>query len=58
LPPDRTVNVVDQFGNSSAASIPIALAWAMEAGRIHRGNIILLTAVGAGLLSAGAVIRW
>jgi 3-oxoacyl-[acyl-carrier-protein] synthase III len=58
LPPERTVNVVDRFGNSSAASIPIALAHALEAGQIRQGNIILFTAVGAGLVKAGAVIRW
>jgi len=58
LSPERTVNVVGEFGNSSAASIPIALAHALEAGRIRQGNIILFTAVGAGLVTAGAVLKW
>jgi 3-oxoacyl-[acyl-carrier-protein] synthase-3 len=52
------VNVVPQFGNSSAATIPIALAHAVESGQIRDGHILLLTAVGAGMLTAGAVLRW
>jgi len=58
LSPERTVNVVAEFGNSSAASIPIALAHALEAGKIRRGNIILFTAVGAGLVTAGVALKW
>ena len=58
IPPERTINVVGQYGNSSAASIPIALAHALDAGQIDRGNVILFTAVGAGLVKAGAVISW
>jgi 3-oxoacyl-[acyl-carrier-protein] synthase III len=56
--PERTVNVVAQYGNSSAATIPIALTHVLDAGQIRPGNIILFTAVGAGLISAGAVVRW
>jgi 3-oxoacyl-[acyl-carrier-protein] synthase III len=55
---ERTVNVVGKYGNSSAATIPIALAHAVEAGQVQSGNILLFTAVGAGMVSAGAVIRW
>jgi 3-oxoacyl-[acyl-carrier-protein] synthase III len=58
VPPERTVNVVAQYGNSSSATIPIALTHALDAGQIRPGNIILFTAVGAGLISAGAVVRW
>jgi 3-oxoacyl-[acyl-carrier-protein] synthase-3 len=58
ISPDRTVNVVAECGNSSAATIPIALAHAIEAGRLRRGQILLLTAAGAGMLSAGVVLRW
>lgn len=58
IPAERTINVVDRYGNSSAATIPIALAHALEAGQIRPGNVILFTAVGAGLISAGAVVRW
>jgi 3-oxoacyl-[acyl-carrier-protein] synthase-3 len=58
IPPERTINVVGQYGNSSAATIPIALAHALDAGQIRQGNVILFTAVGAGLVSAGAIVRW
>jgi 3-oxoacyl-[acyl-carrier-protein] synthase-3 len=58
IPPQRTVSVVDRYGNSSAATIPIALAHAVDAGTLRRGNVLLLTAAGAGLISAGAVVRW
>jgi len=58
VPPERTISVVGEYGNSSAASIPIALTHALEAGKVQHGNVILFTAVGAGLVSAGALIRW
>lgn len=58
IPHDRTISVIDQYGNSSAATIPIALTHGVETGRLQPGNIVLMTAVGAGLLSAGLVLRW
>jgi 3-oxoacyl-[acyl-carrier-protein] synthase-3 len=56
IPPERTVNVVARYGNSSAATIPIAIAEASD--RVKAGQKILLTAAGAGLVTAGAVFRW
>jgi 3-oxoacyl-[acyl-carrier-protein] synthase III len=58
IPPERTVDVIDRYGNSSAATIPVALDHAARSGRLVRGEIVLLTAFGAGLVSAGAVVRW
>jgi 3-oxoacyl-[acyl-carrier-protein] synthase-3 len=58
LPPERTVTVLDRFGNASAAAIPTAWAAAVRDGRLRRGDRLLLTAAGAGLLSAGAVLVW
>lgn len=55
---DRTVSVVETVGNSSAASIPLAFALAVGDGRILAGQLVLLTAVGAGMTEGGAVIRW
>ena len=55
---ERTINVVADYGNSSAATIPIAMADAEEKGLLKSGNKILLTAAGAGLITAGAVLRW
>lgn len=57
IPPERTINVVAKYGNSSAATIPIALSDGIESGRIQRGNILLFTAAGAGMVSAGLVLR-
>jgi len=58
IPPERTINVVSQYGNSSAATIPIAIADALAQGHLKHGDKILFTAAGAGLITAGAVVRW
>ncbi len=49
---------LDRFGNTSAASIPLALDQAVREGRIQKGSVVLLAAFGAGLTWASAVIRW
>jgi len=58
IPTERTINVVSQYGNSSAATIPIALAEALTRGQLKEGDRVLFTAAGAGLITAGAVLRW
>ncbi len=58
LPMDRFFVNVDRYGNTSAASIPIALDEARRSGRIMAGDITLLVAFGAGLTYASALIRW
>lgn len=58
LPLERFVVNVDRYGNTSAASIPIALDEARRAGRIKPGDLTLLVAFGAGLTYASALIRW
>ena len=58
IPAERTVDVIARYGNSSAATIPIALADAVRKGDIQRGDRILMTAAGAGIVSAGVVLRW
>lgn len=58
IPPERTIIVLDRYANSSAASIPIALAEAVSDGRIRRGDKLLLTAAGAGMIYAAAVLIW
>jgi 3-oxoacyl-[acyl-carrier-protein] synthase-3 len=58
LPMDRFVVNVDRYGNTSAASIPIALDEARRAGRIKPGDLTLLVAFGAGLTYGSALIRW
>ena len=57
IPSERTINVVAQYGNSSAATIPITLASENSRGVLEKGQTVLLTAAGAGLITAGAVLR-
>jgi 3-oxoacyl-[acyl-carrier-protein] synthase-3 len=49
---------VDRYGNTSAASVPLALTEAVEAGRLAEGDIVLLGGIGAGLTWASVVVRW
>jgi 3-oxoacyl-[acyl-carrier-protein] synthase-3 len=58
LPVERFFVNVDRYGNTSAASIPIALDEARRAGRIKDGDLTLLVAFGAGLTYGSALIRW
>ena len=58
LPMERFYVNVDRYGNSSAASIPLALDEARRTGRIQRGDLTLLVAFGAGLTYGSALIRW
>ncbi|HEX9683559.1 MAG TPA: beta-ketoacyl-ACP synthase III [Acidimicrobiales bacterium] len=55
---ERTVTSVASTGNTSAASIPLALSAARDDGRLVAGGLVLLTAVGAGLSWASTVVRW
>ncbi|MBM3468260.1 MAG: ketoacyl-ACP synthase III [Alphaproteobacteria bacterium] len=58
LPTERVVVTVDQHANTSAASIPLALAAAETDGRIKAGQLVVLEAMGAGFTWGSAVIRW
>ena len=58
IPPERTMVNIDRYGNTSAASIPIALAEAADSGRLHDGDLVLLSGFGAGMTWASAVVRW
>jgi len=57
LPPGRVVVTVDQHANTSAASIPLALAQAWGDGRIKRGDLVLMEALGGGLTWGSALVR-
>ena len=54
----KVVLTVDRHANTSAASIPLALAEAVDDGRIRAGNLVLLEAMGGGLTWGAAVVRW
>jgi 3-oxoacyl-[acyl-carrier-protein] synthase-3 len=58
MPAERVVVTVDRHANTSAASIPLALAEAVNDGRIARGQLILLEALGGGLTWGSALIRF
>jgi len=55
---DRVVVTVDRHGNTSAASIPLALSEAHRDGRIRRGQLVLIEAMGGGFTWGSALIRW
>jgi 3-oxoacyl-[acyl-carrier-protein] synthase III len=55
---DRTIVNIDRYGNTSAASIPLALAEAADDGRLRDGDLVLMSGFGAGMTWASALIRW
>jgi 3-oxoacyl-[acyl-carrier-protein] synthase-3 len=55
---DRTLNILATTGNTSAASIPMALAEAADEGRLRPGDLVLMTGFGAGMSWASAVLEW
>jgi len=58
LPSERNHVSVDRHGNTSAASIPLALADARDQGRLHDGDTVLLAAFGAGLTWGAGLLTW
>jgi 3-oxoacyl-[acyl-carrier-protein] synthase-3 len=55
---ERAALVLDKTGNTSSASIPLALVDAIEHDRVHNGDVVLLVGFGAGMTAASAVLRW
>lgn len=55
---DQVYNNIQKFGNTTAASVPIALCEAWEQGRVKEGDLVCLAAFGSGFTWAGALIRW
>jgi 3-oxoacyl-[acyl-carrier-protein] synthase-3 len=58
IAPEKVVTTVDLHGNTSAASIPLALDVAVKDGRIKRGDLVLLEAMGGGFTWGAALVRW
>jgi len=58
LPDDRVYNNIQRYGNTTAASIPIALHECLEEGRLSEGDLLCLTAFGSGFTWGSALIRW
>ncbi|HMJ79511.1 MAG TPA: 3-oxoacyl-[acyl-carrier-protein] synthase III C-terminal domain-containing protein, partial [Candidatus Dormibacteraeota bacterium] len=55
---ERVYINVDRYGNTSAASVPIALAEAVDAGRVKPGDVVVFVAFGSGYTSGACVVRW
>ncbi|MBW3556822.1 MAG: ketoacyl-ACP synthase III [Actinobacteria bacterium] len=58
IPPEKTAVNIDRYGNTSAASIPLALAEAAAEGRLEEGDLVLVSGFGAGMTWASLVLRW
>ena len=58
IPLEKTVTTVDRHGNTSAASIPLALSVAVADGRIKQGDLVLLEAMGGGFTWGSVLLRW
>ena len=58
LPMDLVYSNIERFGNTSAASVPIALSEAVAAGRLKKGKLAVMPAFGAGLAWGHIVLRW
>jgi 3-oxoacyl-[acyl-carrier-protein] synthase-3 len=58
IAPERSLVNIDRYGNTSAASIPVALAEAADDGRIRDGDLVLLSGFGAGMTWASTILRW
>jgi 3-oxoacyl-[acyl-carrier-protein] synthase-3 len=58
IPMEKVIINLDQYGNTSAASIPIALSEAVASGRVKKGDIIACSGFGAGLSWGSVIMRW
>lgn len=58
IPMEKAATVLAHTGNTSSASIPLALGDALDAGRVKQGDLVLLVGFGAGMTAASAVLRW
>ncbi len=58
IPMERAATVLHRTGNTSSASIPLALADALDAGRVRQGDLVLLVGFGAGMTAASAILQW
>ena len=58
IPDSKLLINIDRYGNTTAGTIPLGLRDAIEQGRLHRGDLVLLMAVGAGYTTGGILLRW
>jgi 3-oxoacyl-[acyl-carrier-protein] synthase-3 len=58
LPPEKVFVNVQKYGNTSAASIPIAINEALQEGKLKKDDVLVIVGFGAGLTWAASVIKW
>jgi 3-oxoacyl-[acyl-carrier-protein] synthase-3 len=58
IPPEKVILTVDRHANTSAASVPLALATGVEDGRIKQGDLVMLEAMGGGFTWGASLVRW
>jgi 3-oxoacyl-[acyl-carrier-protein] synthase-3 len=58
LPLDRVIINIDRFGNTTAATIPLAMQTAVDEKKLQRGSLVLLASVGAGFTVGACLLRW
>jgi 3-oxoacyl-[acyl-carrier-protein] synthase-3 len=58
LPRDRVLNVIEWTGNTSAASIPMALDHGVAEGKLKDGDLVLMAAIGGGAIWGASIVEW
>ena len=58
IPSEKAVLIIDRYGNTTGATIPLATREALETGKLKKGDLALMAAVGAGLTVGAALWRW
>jgi 3-oxoacyl-[acyl-carrier-protein] synthase-3 len=58
IPHERVASVLACYGNTTGATLPLALEAAVEAGKVHRGDLVVFAAVGAGFTAGATLVRW
>jgi 3-oxoacyl-[acyl-carrier-protein] synthase-3 len=58
MPMEKVVVNIDRYGNTTAGTIPLAMQTALEEGKLKKGSMVLLAAVGAGFTSGATLLRW
>ena len=58
MPMDKVIVNIDRYGNTTAGTLPLAMQTAIEEGKLKKGDLVLLAAVGAGFTSGATLLRW
>jgi 3-oxoacyl-[acyl-carrier-protein] synthase-3 len=58
MPPERVIINIGEFGNTTAGTIPLAMQTALDEGKLKKGDLVLLGAVGAGFTVGATLLRW